>query len=108
MTLVFIGCSLLSLVIIYWQRVIKVPHDGRNVTVVWYVTTPCGWVGPVVGGEDLNCVSQHTVSCGPCKDLILAFVENVKTKRKTHFSGEMLSNGISYVVIASYARRKPI
>ena len=35
--------------------------------------TPCGWVGPVVGGEDLNSVSQHTVSCGPCKDLILAF-----------------------------------
>ena len=25
-------------------------------------TTP---MGPVVGGEDLNSVSQHTVSCGP-------------------------------------------
>ena len=33
--------------------------------------TPCGWVGPVVGGEDLNSISQHTLSCG-------------------HFSGEML------------------
>ena len=49
--------------------------------------TPCGWVGPVVGGEDLNSVSQHTLSCG-------------------HFSGEMLSIGISYVVIASIPSEK--
>ena len=63
--------------------------------------TPCGWVGPVVGGEDLNGVSQHTVSCGPCKDLILAFAVTLKSIRKAHFSGEMLSIGISYVVITS-------
>ena len=49
--------------------------------------TPCGWVGPVVGGEDLNGVSQHTLSCG-------------------HFSAEMLSIGISYVVIASICSEK--
>ena len=35
--------------------------------------TPCGWVGPVVGGENLNGISQHIVSCEPCKNQILAF-----------------------------------
>ena len=52
-------------------------------------TTPCGWVGPVVGGEDLNGISQHTVSCRPCKDLILAFAVMLKPIRKAHFLGEM-------------------
>ena len=40
--------------------------------------SPCGWLGPMVGGEDLNGISQHTVSCGPCKDLILAFAVKIK------------------------------
>ena len=44
MTLVFIACSLLSLVIIHRQRVIKIPHDGRNVTVVCCVDDPL-WMG---------------------------------------------------------------
>ena len=67
-----------------------------------------GWdgVGPVVGGEDLNGISQHTVSCGPCKGLILAFAVTLKPTRKAHFSGEMLSIGISYVVIASICTEK--
>ena len=69
-------------------------------------TTACGWVGPVVGGEDLNGVSQHTVSCGLCKDLTLAFAVMLKPLRKAHFSGEMLSIGISYVVIASICLEK--
>ena len=56
--------------------------------------TPCGWVGPVVGGEDLNGISQYTVSCGHCKDLILAFAVTLKPIRKSHFSGEMLSIGL--------------
>ena len=51
--------------------------------------TPCGWVGPMVGGEDLNGISQHTV-----KDLILAFEVTLKPIRKALFSGEMLSIGI--------------
>ena len=73
-------------------------------------TAPCGWVGPVVGREDLNGVGQHTVSCGTCKYLILAFAVTLKPIRKAHFSGEMLSIGISYVLIASIcsARRKPV
>ena len=50
MTLVFIACSLLSLVIIHRQRVIKVPHDGRNVTVVWCVDDPL-WMGGTSGGR---------------------------------------------------------
>ena len=68
--------------------------------------TPCGWVRPVVGGEDLNGVIQHTVSCGPCKDLILAFAVTLKPIRKTHFTGEMFFIGISYVVIASIYSEK--
>ena len=61
----------------------------------------------MVGGkEDLNGVSQHTVSCGPCKDLILAFAVTLKLIRKAHFSGEMLSIGISYVVISSICSDK--
>ena len=32
--------------------------------------TPCGWVGPVVGGENLNSISQHTIGCGPCKGVV--------------------------------------
>ena len=47
--------------------------------------TPCGWVGPEVGGEDLNGASQHTVSCGPCKDLIFSICSNVKTNKKSTF-----------------------
>ena len=47
----------------------------------------------MVGGKDLNGVSQHTVSCGPCKDLILAFPITLKPVRKEHFSREMLSIG---------------
>ena len=50
-------------------------------------TNPCGWVGPVMGGEDKNGVSQHTVSCGPCKDQILAFAVTLKPIRK-HISQE--------------------
>ena len=50
MILVFIGCSLLSLVIIHWQKVIKVPHDGRNVTVVWCVDDPLR-MGGTSGGQ---------------------------------------------------------
>ena len=69
-------------------------------------TTPCEWVGPVVAGEDLNDVKQHTVSYGPCKDLILTFVLKLKPIRKSHFSEEMLSIGISYVVIASICSEK--
>ena len=69
-------------------------------------TTPCGWVGPVVGGEDLNGISQHTASCEPCKDLILAFAVTLKPIRKAHVSGKMLSIGISYVVIASICSEK--
>ena len=60
----------------------------------------------MVGGEDLNGVSQHAVSCGPCKDLILAFAVTLKPIRKAHFSGEMLSIGISYVEIASICLEK--
>ena len=52
-----------------------------------------------MGKKDLNGVSQHTVSCGPCKYLFLAFVVALKLKRKAHFSGDVLSIGISYVVI---------
>ena len=58
-------------------------------------TIPCGW-GSMVGGENLN-----GISCGPCKDLILAFTVTLKPIRKAYFSGEMLPIGISYVVIAS-------
>ena len=68
--------------------------------------TPCGWVKPVVGGEDFNGVSQHTVSCGPCKDLIVPFAVMLKPIREAHFSGEMLSIGISYVVITSICSEK--
>ena len=50
MTLVFIDCSLLSLVINHWQRVIKVPHDGRNVTFVWCVDD-LFWMGGTSGGR---------------------------------------------------------
>ena len=50
MTLAFIGCSLLSLVIIRRQRVIKVPHDDINVTVVWCVDDPL-WMGGTSGGR---------------------------------------------------------
>ena len=64
-------------------------------------TTPFGRVGWVVGGTDLNDISQHTVSCGPGKDLILAFAVMLKPIRKARFSGEMLYIGISYVMIAS-------
>ena len=67
-------------------------------------TTPC--VGPVVGGEDLNGISQHTVSCGLGKDQILAFAVTLRPIGKAHFSGEMLSIGISYVVIASICTEK--
>ena len=49
----------------------------------------------MVGGEDLDGVSLHTVSCGPCKDLILAFAVTLKPIRIAHFLGEMLSIGIS-------------
>ena len=59
-----------------------------------------------LGGEDLNGVSQHTVSCGPCKDLILAFAVTLKPIRKAHISEEMLSIGISYVLIASICSEK--
>ena len=54
MTLVFIGCSLLSLVIIHWQKVIKVPHDGRNVTVVWCVDNPLRMGGTSGGREGIK------------------------------------------------------
>ena len=70
--------------------------------------TSSGWVEPVVGGEDLNGISQYTISCGPCKDLILAFAVMLKPIRKAHFSEEMLPTGISYVVMLQYARRKPV
>ena len=82
MTPVFIGCSLLSLVIIHWQRVLQVPIDCRNVTVVWCVNDPF-WMGGTSGGwEDLNGISQHSVSCGPGKDLFLAFAATLKPIRK--------------------------
>ena len=45
MNLVFIGCSLLSLVIIHWHRVIKFPDDGKNVTVVYCVDDPLSMSG---------------------------------------------------------------
>ena len=69
-------------------------------------TTPCGWVGPVEGREDLNGVCQQTVSCRSCKNLILVFAVTLKPIRNTLFSGEMLSIGISYLVIASICSEK--
>ena len=56
-------------------------------------TTPGGLMGPVVGREDLNGVSQHTVTCRPCKYLILSFAVTLNLIRKAHFSGEMISIG---------------
>ena len=93
MTLVFISCSLLSVVIVHWQRVIKVPHDGRNVTVVWCVDDTL-WMGGTNGGRvgfKWHQPAHH-------------FAVTLKPIRKAYFSGEMLSIGISYVVIA---RSKP-
>ena len=58
------------------------------------------------GGEDLYGVSQQTVNCGPSKDLILAFAVTLNPIRKAHFSGEMLSISISYVMIASIFSEK--
>ena len=49
MTLAFIGCSLLSLVIIR-RLFIKVPHDDINVTVVGCVDDPL-WMGGTSGGR---------------------------------------------------------
>ena len=43
-------------------------------------TTACGWVGPVVGGEDLNGVSQHTMQR---PNFIIC--SNVKTNKKSTF-----------------------
>ena len=65
--------------------------------------THCGWVRRVVGGEDLNGISQHTSAV----DLAKTNCSNVKNNKKSKFfSGEMLSIGICCVVIASICSEK--
>ena len=60
----------------------------------------------MVGGEDLNGISQHSISCGLCKDLSLSLVVMLKPIRKAHFTEQMLSIGISYVVNTSLCSEK--
>ena len=57
-------------------------------------------------GRNLNCVSQHTISYGANKDLILVHTVQLKPMIKAHSSGRMVSSGISDVVIASVHSEK--
>ena len=52
-------------------------------------------------GRNLNGISQHTISYGASKDLILVYTVQLKPMIKAHSSGRVVSNGISDVVIAS-------
>ena len=58
-------------------------------------------MGSIGGREELNGVSQCTISYGASKDLILFHIVQLKPMIKTHSSGRMVSSGISDVMIAS-------
>ena len=53
-----------------------------------------------------NGVSQGTISYGASKDLILVHTVQLKLIIKAHFSGRLVSSGISDVVIASVHSEK--
>ena len=57
-----------------------------------------------MGGE--NGVSQGTISYGASKDLILVHRVQLKPMIKAHFSGTMVSSGISDVAFASVYSEK--
>ena len=66
-----------------------------------YIGGQYRWVG-----RNLNGSSQHTVSCGASKDLILVHTVQLKSLIKAHSSGRMVSSGIRDVVIASVHSEK--
>ena len=55
-----------------------------------------------------NGISQGTISYGASKDLILVSTVQLKPMIKAHFSGKLVSSGISDVVITSDTLRKPV
>ena len=59
-----------------------------------------------MGGE--NGISQGTISYGASKDLVLVYTVQLKPMIKAHFSGKLVSSGISDVVITLVYPRKPI
>ena len=58
-----------------------------------------------MGGE--NDVNQGTISYGASKDLILVHTVQLKPMIKPHFSGKLVSSGISDVEFASVHSEKP-
>ena len=60
-----------------------------------------------MGGEEFNGISQHTIKYGASKYLSLVHTVQLKPKVKPHFSGRMVSIGLSDAVIASVHSEKP-
>ena len=63
------------------------------------------YIGAVSVGRE-NSVSQCTISYGPSKDLILVHTVQLKPMIKAHFSGRMVSSGISDVAFTSVYSEK--
>ena len=73
-----------------------------------FLTTP---YLPYIGGQyrwagrNLNGISQRIISIGASKDLILVHTVQLKSMKKAHSSGRMVSSGISDVVIYCTLRK---